>query len=274
MLLKGIFSLLIAASSIVASPSNAVFQRAECTDPDSEMCGGNPLAVASRELPHEPARRMTNAERLARGLPLKSPQMRATRTTRSVPSAGAPVTHTGVLKVKNADNGNEIGFVAKNLVNGGAQFGYDPSLANALVVSFKLPAGAASGRVEMTAVNSDPSWPLLGLVQGRDDGSNDDGGWYLYTAGTKSTPAGSPPLLNSNSYFIGPQRKAESVVWNAAVNAGVITFTQTWIQLDHTEFPLQLWTQSTGLYAGGNMDAFHTRFPAPVTAITYQFVPT
>ena len=29
----------------------------------------------------------------------------------------------------------------------------------------------------------------------------------------------------------------------------------------------QFFTQSTGLYVGGNADAFHSRFPAPVTLI-------
>ncbi|KAH8804252.1 hypothetical protein DL96DRAFT_1686438 [Flagelloscypha sp. PMI_526] len=161
-----------------------------------------------------------------------------------------------------------------NLVNGGAQYGFDV-ISNALSVTFQLPSCATSGRVEMNALNSNPSWEFIGLVQGRantDSTLSSCSYEYVYAAGTKSTAADATPQNVASSYFIGAPRTAESVIWNAAINAGVITFTQTWIQPDGTEFALQMFTQSNALY-GGDMAAFGARFPAPVAPITYEFVP-
>ena len=47
------------------------------------------------------------------------------------------VTYTGVIEILNANNGHVIGYISKNLGNGGTQFVYDPSISNALIVSFQ-----------------------------------------------------------------------------------------------------------------------------------------
>ncbi|KAH8814554.1 hypothetical protein DL96DRAFT_416441 [Flagelloscypha sp. PMI_526] len=298
MLLKSAFSLLVIAVSVVASPGVAradcapgseicasststarrslPVERAEC-EPGSELCGAS-STPDRREFPSvaPPAKRMTNAERLARGLPLNKPQARATRTSRSSPSDLPPVPYSGIIEVHNADNGNLIGYISKNLVNGGAQFGYDPSIANALLVSFELPAGATSGSPQIHNLNSNPDWPLLGLVQGRDDTDSNvkPGSYqYLYIGGVANpgTQPGDGPTLIDNSYFIGAARTAETSVWTFDAATGSLTL--TWVNEDGTLPDLQVWTQSTGLYAGGDKAAFVARYPAPATSVTYKFVP-
>jgi hypothetical protein len=193
-----------------------------------------------------------------------------------VPPPPVTITRTGVIEVLNANNNNVLGYVSKNLVNGGAQYGYDPSIANALIVSFTTDQSGSGSDLDISTTNSNPSWPLLGLVQGRDDtdsnftpGSYEYG--YLGGVANPGTQPGDRPTLIDNSYFIGSPRTAETAVWT--FNSATGTLTPVWINQDGTTPALQTWTQSTGLYIGGDQSAFFARYPAPVTPVTYVFVP-
>jgi hypothetical protein len=270
--LLSLFSL--AATSIFASPVS----RNEC-DANSEFCQGTAL-LDSSTVPTITDRAIdvsTNAERFARGLPPKKPKLVAgSPVRRTQPSSVPPVSYRGYIQIKDK-NSNVLGYISKNLGNSGAQFVSDPSIANALIVDFQLPAGATSGStLDFTIENSNPSWPLLGMVQGRDDtDSNISTGSYQYLyVGGISTPGTDPnatPQSISNSYFIGAPRTAESAVWSIDLTSGAIT--AQWVNTDGSKPPIQTWTQSTGLYFGGNSNAFFARYPAPVTLVTYTFVP-
>ncbi|KAG8942476.1 hypothetical protein FRC04_003644 [Tulasnella sp. 424] len=270
----------LAATSVFASP--VVPRDPPC---GSEICKG---PDPSDYTPNTPTKSIseraidasTNAERFARGLPPKKPKLIAGSPVRrdSQPSSLPPVTRAGIIEVHNAANDALLGYISKNLVNGGAQFGYDPAIANALLVSFQTPAGATGTvpTMDITAVNSNPSWPLLGLVQGRDDTSSDiaAGSYqYLYLGGISNpgTQPNDPPTLITNSYFIGAPRTAESAVWS--FNTADNTLSLQWVNTDSSKPTMNVWTQSTGLYAGGDQGAFFSRYPAPVTAVTYKFVP-
>lgn len=213
----------------------------------------------------------TNAYRLSRGLaPLKP---KALFSPESAPRPRtSSVAYRARIAVSDA-NGNLLGYFAKNLVNGGAQAGYDPDIANALLVDFSLPLGVTTGTVEMTAENMNPSWPLVGLVQGRDDTNSvmaPNSYQYGYVAGTTHTDPNSRPALVDNSYFIGSPRTAESVVWSVDVLA--LSVAPVWVNPDGTLPTLEFWTQSTGLYFGGSSQAFFARFPAPITKLTATLI--
>jgi len=229
---------------------------------------------------------LANAELLRRGLPLKNPVMRrgspVARHHHQPSSVPPPPTtytiHSGVIEVHNSANGNLLGYIGKNLGNGGAQFVYDPALSNALVVSFQTVQGgpATQTHLDISMQNSNPSWPLLGLVQGRDDTTSDlsSGSYqYLYLGGVDNpgTQPGDKPTSIDNSYFIGSPRTAETAVWTFFSSNNTL-FPQ-WINTDGTSPVVQQWTQSTGLYSGGDQNAFFARFPAPVTSLYYIFVP-
>ncbi|KAH8814553.1 hypothetical protein DL96DRAFT_1504618 [Flagelloscypha sp. PMI_526] len=300
MLLKRVFSLLVIAVSAVTStavarsdcvPGSEIcasststarrslpIERAEC-EPGSELCGTLSTAVKRELSSVRPlAKRMTNAERLARGLPLNKPQARASRTRRSSPSDLPPTQHTGVIEVRRADNNNLLGYIGKDLISG-AQSIYTESIADALQVSFELPFGATSGTPQIKNMNSNPDWPLLGLVQGRDNtDSNVNAGsfQYLYMGGVANpgTQPGDRPTSIDNSYstVTGKPRTVETSVWTVDTITGSMTL--TWVnESDGKPFNLQTWTQSIAVYAGGDQGAFGSRYPSPLTTVTYTFVP-
>jgi len=262
-------------SSVVAALAVLVTAVAGCQN--SEI-GCNPPGSDKRDLSERTVGAFTNAELLRRGLPLNNPVLRrGTPARRTVPSSVPPpvtITHAGIIEVHNAANGNLLGYIGKNLVNGGAQLGIDPSIANALLVSFPTDGTGKGNDIDVSIANSNPSWPLLGLIQGRDDtdsnfkaGSFEYG--YLGGVANPGTQPGDGPTLISNSYFIGSPRTAETAVWTFDGT----NLTPVWINQDGTTPALQTWTQSTGLYIGGDQSAFFARYPAPVTAVTYKFVP-
>lgn len=264
-------------TAVVAAPPN----KDACHD--SEMKCGHDSHSSKRDFLEHPARAvhaLTNAELLRRGLPLNNPVLRrGSPVRRSSPSTVPPpvtITHTGIVEVHNAANGNLLGYISKNLGNGGAQFVYDPSVANALLVSFPTDSSGSGTDIDISMANSNPSWPFLGLVQGRDDSdSNLRAGSYQYGylggVANPGTQPGDRPTLIGNSYFIGSPRTAETAVWTFDGASGKLT--PVWINQDGTTPALQSFTQSTGLYIGGDQSAFFARFPAPVTAITYKFIP-
>lgn len=276
-LLSFIPALVALVTAVAAAPSNS----GNCQDSEIK-CGPDP-ATSKRDFLEHPTRALhglSNAELLRRGLPLKDPILRrGSPVRRTSPSSVPPpvkITHAGIIEVHDAANGNLLGYIAKNLVNGGAQLGYDPSITNALLVSFQTDSSGSGSTIDISMANSSPSWPLLGLLQGRDDsdsnfavGSFQYG--YLGGVANPGTQPGDRPTLIDNSYFIGSPRTAETAVWTFDGASGKLT--PVWINQDGTTPALQTWTQSTGLYIGGDQAAFVARYPAPATAVTYVFVP-
>lgn len=263
-------------TAVMAAPPN----KDACQN--SEMKCGHNSHPSKRDFLEHPARAvhaLTNAELLRRGLPLNNPVLRrGTPVRRSRPSTVPPpvkITHAGVIEVHNAANGNLLGYISKNLVNGGAQLGFDPSASNALLVSFQTDSSRSGTTLDISMANSNPDWPLLGLIQGRESGNSNFAAGsfhYGYLGGVDNpgTQPGDRPTLIDNSYFIGSPRTAETAVWTFDGATGKLT--PVWINEDGTTPALQTWTQSTGLYIGGDQGAFVARFPAPVIAVTYKFV--
>lgn len=95
-----------------------------------------------------------------------------TPVRRTSPSSAPPVkiTHTGIIGVLDPSN-NILGYVSEDLGNGGTQYVYDPSLANALVVTFQTDRSGSGTKLDITAVVSSntslvwnyPHFPLLEL---------------------------------------------------------------------------------------------------------------
>jgi len=281
-----LFSLIPALAALVTVVAGVSLPRDVCHDSEIK-CGLN--HDTKRDFTAHPSRdfhALTNAELLRRGLPLKEPVMRRGSPVRRHRPSSVPdpkpdpkpkINHSGIIEVRNAANGDLLGYISKNLVNGGAQFGYDPSVVNAVVVSFKTDHTGSGTQLDISIASSNPDWPLLGLVQGRDDtNSNIQAGsyQYLYIGGIAKpgTKPGDKPTLIDNSYFIGAPRTAESAVWTFEGSSGNLT--PHWINEDgNPPNQQEHWTQSTGLYSGGDRAAFVARYPAPAIPITYHFVP-
>jgi len=120
---------------------------------------------------------------------------------------------------------------------------------------------------------------FLGLVVGRDSTSSDIGPGsfnYLYldpvsSPGTPpgSTPQSIPSLFSTSS---GLDKQAETSVWAVNIADGAITC--QWINTDSSSPATVEFAQSNHVYAGGDANAFHSRFPSPVTIVTLKFIPT
>jgi len=278
-----IIPLIAAFVSSTAALATSHVGRSECQTelPCDWTNGGGDGASLTATVTLNVGRDLTNAERLAQGLPLKAPTRRwhaANRRHDATPSTlPTPPSQQrrGVIQVKRADNQNLLGYISKNTFSK-AQYRYQ-TLDDALVVSFALPAGAHSANnLNFKPENSDiTGFDFLGAVQGRDNTSNDFavGSYqYGYIASTNETPGESGPQAVGNSYsqVTGTTRASESAVWSYDDNDDSISL--TWINSDGSAAPTKMFTQSTALYIGGDSGSFASRYPSPVIDVTFTFV--
>ena len=143
--------------------------------------------------------------------------------------------------------------------------------SNALIVDFTLD-GTSGAAINLSPENSGQTpFPYFGLVQGRDSTSPDiaPGNFnYLYLGGTNGTDPGATPQ-NGGNYFstqTGLDHASESALWTIDVNA--LTLVPVWVNSDGSTPATQVFVQSNHVYGGGDADAFHSRFPAPVASAT------
>jgi len=145
-----------------------------------------------------------------------------------------------------------------------------PDVSSALVLDFTLN-GTSGSAINLTIENPTQGFADLGLVVGRDSTSSDiaSGSFnYLYIDPTDATAPGATPQSVSN-YFAnssGLDKQGESAVWN--IDATALTINPAWINTDGSMPTTEVFIQSNHVYAGGDSDAFHSRFPAPVTDAT------
>ncbi|KAF7347987.1 hypothetical protein MSAN_01750800 [Mycena sanguinolenta] len=249
---------------------------AECT---SEL-SCEPASYPKRDINtwKNKARDLSNAERIQRRLPLRSPIRRDSASkviyaARAVSSPVPPVTYSGVIQVLSGDT--LLGYAAPDPNYWTLQLTSD--ITAALQVSFQLPQGSTSGsQLDFTQLN-DARGPLLGLVVGRDSTNPDiaPGSYnYLYVDPVSgSTNAGSPPtevpsLFSTSS---GLDKRSETSIWSVDVLSG--TLYPQWINSDGSFANTVMFVQSNHLYAGGDPPAFQSRFPSPVAAVTLKFIP-
>ncbi|CAA7260451.1 unnamed protein product [Cyclocybe aegerita] len=221
---------------------------------------------------------LTHGERIARGLTMRAISAHSqyrSNVARAETSSVPKVTYRGTIEVKRQDNGESLGYVSASTFNG-AQYRYQAQ-ASALIVTVDLPAGQTSGEgLTLTTENSDTGFPLLGLVQGRDNTNTDiaSGSYhYLYLGGVSSpgTPPDSAPMTIANSYTSasGLSRASETSVWNLDLATGALS--AQWTNTDLSQPEMQYWTQGTALYSGADAAAFSSRYPSPIIRLTYVF---
>ncbi|KAJ3487310.1 hypothetical protein NLJ89_g11725 [Agrocybe chaxingu] len=221
---------------------------------------------------------LTHGERIARGLTMRAISAHAQYRSNAARAETSPVpkvTYRGKIEVMRQDNGAPLGYVSASVING-AQYRYQAE-ASALIVTVDLPTGQTSGEgLTLTTQNSDIGFPLLGLIQGRDNTTPNiaSGSFhYLYLGGVSSpgTPPDSAPTTIPNSYTSasGLSRVAESAVWNLDIATGALS--PQWTNTDLSQPDMQFWTQSTALYSGADAAAFNSRYPSPVTRLNYVF---
>lgn len=219
---------------------------------------------------------LTNAERLARGLAIKPPTRRLNPGgSDPQPSSVPPVTYSGVIQVFN--DGVSLGYISPDPNYWTPQLTSDVN--SALRISFSLPAGATSGsQLGLTMLN-DNRGTFFGPVVGRDSTSDNIAAGsfnylYLDPISAPGSSPGSTPSHSTPSFFstsTGLDKAAESSVWSVNLASG--TLAAQWLNTDGSSPATIIFVQSNHVYAGGDPNAFQSRFPAPVTTVTLKFIP-
>lgn len=280
---KTLFAALLAAAVLVqAEPTQ--------TTPVSI----NPHGIALKPVPQKrdavadapsPSVELTNAQRLARGLPLRKPsrQSKKSRQARqAAPSACPSTAYSGIVQVTNADTGAALGYLPSTL-NLFAEYGVTPSAEGALRVAFSAAscAGAAS-QLDILTTNGAADFPYLGLISGfANAGTQGDLGAgsynYAYFGGVTHTPAGSPPVTAPNSYSVatGVPEVVESAVWTYDAASGSIS--AQWVNTDGSVVATDLLYSASDntIVAAGDVASFRSRFGSAGTfpRLTLRLVP-
>ncbi|KAJ7899699.1 hypothetical protein B0H13DRAFT_2664277 [Mycena leptocephala] len=199
-------------------------------------------------------RLLTNAKRLAIGLPPLPPRRRATTAARAVlpRSSAVPVTQTCNLMLTDS-NGESQGYVS-GTDNGYGEFYILSAQTNALAVSFTYTPGStpATQLNLLIANNPNPTYPFFGGrgtpgggVPGETLGSSNIFN-YIEPVATTESPAGSAPFpghyLHEN-FDSGRSGNIESAIWNYDPDTQLLT--ATWVNPapDSSAIPLTLLTQ-------------------------------
>ncbi|KAG6820087.1 hypothetical protein H0H93_005516 [Arthromyces matolae] len=188
--------LALAVATVVAS-----------TTPTSTFKAINPSLSSSyaeyHPIPQVYARSLTNARRLAAGLPLKAPMRRHERIARSQPSASPMSVARGYIECTDQD-GNSLGFVGKDL-NPFGEYAVqtDGDETQRLLVTLDLDQ-AATGPIDIQTLNGpDSELPYLGGIRGFGSQSTDlaVGSWNnIFFAATSQTPPESLPTNGTSSF--------------------------------------------------------------------------
>ncbi|KAJ7632159.1 hypothetical protein FB45DRAFT_495013 [Roridomyces roridus] len=262
-------------SGVLASPqpTRVVAARSDCSNSGSEICHDGHAYPPSPPTHHVPGH-LTNAQRLARHLPLKPPTRRSS-ARRAVASStpAAPAANRAYIQVVSVDaNGNAdqtatpLGYVSRRTSH--AQYNVGTALEDALYVE---PSGH-----NLITLNSDiPSPAFLGLVQGRDDTSAtlaENSFNYLYLALTEQTAPNATPQSVGSSYTAayGGSNQAESAVWTVDPKSRVLT--AQWTNPDGSNGPTKCFSQGSAIYCSGDPDAFNAKYGAAIQRIAFVYV--
>ncbi|PPQ71250.1 hypothetical protein CVT26_010992 [Gymnopilus dilepis] len=162
---------------------------------------------------------LTNAHRLAAGLPLKAPHRRASRTNaarRTTPS-NTPSSNNaqGYIQARDITTGDPKGYLSA-VYNEFGQATLTTDFSEALVVSIDL---TVSGPISIQTVNGPyASYPFLGAVNGFASTSSIFGTSsynYAYIGATIETDIGAPAVAAANAFstIVGQAVDVASGIW-------------------------------------------------------------
>ncbi|EPQ55299.1 hypothetical protein GLOTRDRAFT_129580, partial [Gloeophyllum trabeum ATCC 11539] len=170
---KALFTVLVATAALVhAKPTTTSGLQALEDGLASIDPQGITLKPLERRAP-APRADLSNAQRLARGLPLRKPKPRSDKAKlrfaeRAVPSACPTTTVSGVLQVTSADTGSVLGYVGAAMTTYG-HYGVSTNLAGALRVSIgtsSCSSASTASQLDIATSNGAAAYPHLGLVAG------------------------------------------------------------------------------------------------------------
>ncbi|KZV88697.1 hypothetical protein EXIGLDRAFT_722423 [Exidia glandulosa HHB12029] len=267
-------SLFVTLLALAAAPLAVV---AKGIQPPASFVRPRPSRVShnSRDITAE---RMTNAKRMAQGLPPLPPRMhrRGTQTAaKARPSpSGVPGGHatTGYIMATETRTGKFVGFVGKQYELFG-EYGAVASTRNALKVKITgLKKHATTGPIEIHQTNGDKLFTSFGAVAGfaSDSATLAPGSSnYLYIAGASSTAPLAAAIEADNSFTeaTGQEEAAESAIW--FIDSVKNKISAKWVNPDGSVAKTQLayYPDDNVFIAVGDAKAFTEEFgkAVPVT---------
>ncbi|KAJ7612670.1 hypothetical protein FB45DRAFT_1117184 [Roridomyces roridus] len=200
---------------------------------------------------------LTNAQRLARGLPLLTPRRRSNFPRQSTPSSVPPVQVTCNIRVQPVYSAGPNGFLSNGIDYNGVFFRAQQSQndGNALVVSFSYTPGSTS---HFSMVASTPlyfDYPYMAAIISGDSPSNDLGstlnrclGVVYLGKSVDDLPEGTPPTPESANSYGGATMTTttgmETALWSYDAATGALT--PTWTNTNGQPVPAYLMYDSVG----------------------------
>ncbi|KAG5646137.1 hypothetical protein DXG03_004376 [Asterophora parasitica] len=267
--------MLVKLLSFVAFGASCVLASATPTVPASLNPPASVLVSSYHPVSQIAARGLSNAKRLASGLPLKPPSRRRRPFVARAQPSGVVLTQ-GYILAKDGD-GNPVGYVNK------AQNAYgeyvvdtdDTDPNDRLIVAIYL-ADAPSGTANIQTINGpDADLPFFGGIVGYASTSNDFNPLsfnYAFVGGTAPTPPNSPAISGSNTYSkrTNDQKAFESAIWT--LDGNTYQLTPQWINSDGSSPTTYLGLSNGIVTLTGDIDAFVNSF-GPANWVTFYFVP-
>ncbi|TFK64452.1 hypothetical protein BDN72DRAFT_901558 [Pluteus cervinus] len=197
---------------------------------------------------------LTNAQRLARGLPPNPPVRRTGAVLKPSPSPVPGSKYYATIEARTDDGKTvaKLGQVDKGIYRFLAK-GQSPAK-----VSFSLPTSNSGSNLRLTDVNTNvPEFPIIGLVVG--DGNTDQNirhgsSNYLQFVGIKTgTSPNSTPQFIPNSYsdFTKKPQVAESDVWS--IDLKTLTLTPQWINTDGSKPDVHILIANGNFFVTGDV---------------------
>ncbi|EIN08591.1 hypothetical protein PUNSTDRAFT_144115 [Punctularia strigosozonata HHB-11173 SS5] len=244
----------------------------------------NPPKSALRPLPPRLPLPHTNAERLARGLPLKKPR-RASRTSRASrvqtakrqTTSATPVRYHGALRVIDLDNdGSSLGYVSST-TNDFGEYSVVDDIDDALDVTF-----TTADPTTPFDLSIDGTYPFLGATVSYNSDDNDlstGSANFAYLTGVEEVAPGSPAVDVANSFSdaSGDEESSESAIWtydtdSALLAAQWINTNDAEIQVDQPPTVLAYSTDEDAIVLTGDLDSFISTYGVAFQ-IAFQFIP-
>ncbi|EKM58240.1 uncharacterized protein PHACADRAFT_252417 [Phanerochaete carnosa HHB-10118-sp] len=269
-------SAFLATASFASPPAGGLAKR------DTE---GGPTHVSTLPLPS--SRHLTNAERMARGLPPNPPNRRNGRLvarvsptpvganspapTQQASGSGSCTQRSGIIEIASVDR-SISGYLA-NVTTRFGQYGFSPNKGDAIEVL----AHCDGDRFDLTTVDMSSSYPYFGGITGLQSISADllpGTSNYAYFGGVTPTLPGKPASSQDSSFtsLTKISNTVESAIWSMDDSTGILT--PHWVNGSGDEQTTYIaYSPSVGvLYFTGDLSEFQGAVGESVHEIIFKLV--
>ncbi|KAI0919626.1 hypothetical protein AcV5_001640 [Taiwanofungus camphoratus] len=271
------FALLCVTAAAVLANAGPSPTRTIVIDPRADSGGPhlNPINIALNPLALAHAVPMTNAQRMARGLPLNRPRFKNAARNIAPRASNTPnpcSTRTGTIGV--SGGGIDPASVVSRTPNEFGEYGITSDAGDALQVQY---TDCGTGvPVDLVSLNGIADFTLVGGIVGYASTFSDIGPGsynYVYIGGTAQTPPNSPPMNRDNSFSFstGVDEQVESAIWH--IDRASDTVSAQWINADSSQPTTYLAysAQDNYLFLTGDVTTFEGEFGS-TTVVTLTFI--